>query len=303
MDVHDGIPEIFGAAREAGLRIGVVSNNPQSQILETLETAGLAPDVVVGNDQPGLRKKPAPDTYAEAAKRLGFSPATCVAVEDSLLGAEAGHAAGCHTVAVATGANSFRDLSESTFVSRCYVGFARCYVALRPGGVTQKLLSSPDEFVSYLLENVSGQLGCSIDLSWTNDDWYTLGKEFGREVRKFPVRSDSASTVDNDGAEFFARCEDAGKVVVDGSHQVDLIRFLDSGVEQLSSGRPLVVLIDGICHGAGIDLSVKIPSAKISSAEDPRHTWESIFSGLGTVLDRMVGDRSAAPNPQKVTLA
>ncbi|MEO7195054.1 MAG: HAD family phosphatase, partial [Pseudonocardiaceae bacterium] len=140
MAIHDGIPEIIAAARDQGMPIAVVSNNPHVEIRKTLANAGIIADIIVGNDEPGLRKKPAPDTYREAATRLGFPPASCVAVEDSLLGAEAASAAGCYTVGVATGANSFRELSESAHVSCCYTSFARCYVSLGRAGVTAKTL-------------------------------------------------------------------------------------------------------------------------------------------------------------------
>jgi beta-phosphoglucomutase-like phosphatase (HAD superfamily) len=40
----------------------------------------------------GLRGKPAPDGFLEAARRLGVAPARAVVVEDALAGVAAGHA-------------------------------------------------------------------------------------------------------------------------------------------------------------------------------------------------------------------
>ncbi|MGH3828309.1 MAG: HAD family hydrolase, partial [Pseudonocardiaceae bacterium] len=285
MAIHDGIPEIIAAARARGMPIGVVSNNPHNEIRQALANAGLIADIIVGNDEPSLRKKPAPDTYREAATRLGFRPASCVAVEDSLLGAEAANAAGCYTVGVATGANSFRELSESPHVSCCYTSFARCHVCLGRAGVTAKSLGSPNEFVSHMIEHIAWRLGCSIDLCWTNDDWHELGAALGREVRKLPLRRDAASTIgmiDDGSAEIHLRAANPGGALLTASRQVDLEWFLSSRAEQLSDGRPLVAVLEGLGAGGDLDLSITV-----ASFEDPHHTWEGVFRGVGIALDTM----------------
>ncbi|MGB6165346.1 MAG: HAD family phosphatase [Pseudonocardiaceae bacterium] len=292
---HDGIPEIIEAARGQGMPIGVVSNNPHGEIHEILAGTGLVVDVIVGNDEPGLRKKPAPDTYQEAATRLGLQTSVCVAVEDSLLGAEAASTAGCYTVAVATGANSFSELSESSHVSRCYTSFTRCYVSLGRAGVMSKTLSSPNEFVSHMIEHIAWRLGCSIDLSWTNDDWRGLGSALGREVRKLSIRREAARTIgmiDDGSAEIQVTTTSSGGAVLTASRQVDLEWFLSSRAEQLSDGKPLVEVLKGL--GAGGDLDLKI---LVASFEDPHHTWEGIFRGVGITLDTMFNEQPVAPNP------
>ena len=108
--VHDGVVEILTEARDRGLQAAVVSNNPVADVERMLVTAGLQDyfSVVVGNDDPGMAKKPAPDSYLEAGRRLEGA-AQRVALEDSLLGAQAANAAGCWTVGVATGATDFGD--------------------------------------------------------------------------------------------------------------------------------------------------------------------------------------------------
>src|SRR5439155_13122936 len=86
--VHVGVREILAAARAAGLGTAVVSNNSRLELEAMLAAAGLRREVdeVVGNDVRGLRIKPEPDAYFEAARRLSAAPSKCVAVEDSLLG-------------------------------------------------------------------------------------------------------------------------------------------------------------------------------------------------------------------------
>ncbi len=95
------------------------TNGPRDRALEALRITGLAPhfgdrlttfeDVVNG--------KPAPDIYELAARRAGFAPNQCVVVEDSVTGATAALAAGCHVIGftgvahdVAAKTNALRNL-------------------------------------------------------------------------------------------------------------------------------------------------------------------------------------------------
>jgi HAD superfamily hydrolase (TIGR01509 family) len=125
--IHEGIPEILSAARAAGLRQAVVSNNPQDEVVTILTNSGLLDrfDVVAGNDGSGRAKKPAPDSYLFAAEALGLAPARCAAVEDSVLGLRAARASGAYVVAVATGAEPIATLRSSGLADACYARFAR----------------------------------------------------------------------------------------------------------------------------------------------------------------------------------
>jgi HAD superfamily hydrolase (TIGR01509 family) len=116
--VHVGVEDLLQSARDAGLACAVVSNNPEIEVVEVLERSSIAQyfDAVVGNDRPGLRKKPEPDPYLEGARLLGVDPRQCVVIEDSLLGAQAGRAAGCYVVGVATGATELDALRHSDYV-------------------------------------------------------------------------------------------------------------------------------------------------------------------------------------------
>ena len=64
-----------------------------------LAAAGIAPRVLVTRDQIE-RGKPAPDGYLRAAELLGVEPGECIVVEDTVVGIEAGRAAGMTTVGV-----------------------------------------------------------------------------------------------------------------------------------------------------------------------------------------------------------
>jgi HAD superfamily hydrolase (TIGR01509 family) len=125
--VHAGILEILAAARAKGLRQAVVSNNPQDEVVKILDNSGLLDrfEVVAGNDGSGRAKKPAPDSYVFAARSLGLDPATCAAVEDSVLGLRAARASGAYVVAVATGPELLETLKSSGLADVCYPSFGR----------------------------------------------------------------------------------------------------------------------------------------------------------------------------------
>jgi len=80
-----------------GIRIAVVSSsNNCAAVLEAAGFASLFDMRVDGLDlaRLGLRGKPAPDAFLEAARRLGAEPGRSVVVEDAVAGVEAGRAGG-----------------------------------------------------------------------------------------------------------------------------------------------------------------------------------------------------------------
>ena len=97
-------PDAIAAAhalRARGVPLAVASSSPRERLERTLGRAGLldAFDVVVSGDEVE-HGKPAPDMFLLAASRLGVAPQTCVVVEDSPPGVQAGIAAGMFTLAV-----------------------------------------------------------------------------------------------------------------------------------------------------------------------------------------------------------
>lgn len=92
---YEGSVRYLHAAREAGLRRGVVSSSTNCR--EVLEAAGIADLLeahVDGNvaEREGLRGKPAPDTFLAGARALGVGPDAAAVFEDALAGVEAGRA-------------------------------------------------------------------------------------------------------------------------------------------------------------------------------------------------------------------
>jgi HAD superfamily hydrolase (TIGR01509 family) len=83
--------------------LAVASNNAEPIVRESLAALGLADRfsavLCAGGPYAG---KPAPDLYLAAAAALGADPVLTVALEDSVTGAAAAHAAGCFTIGVPT---------------------------------------------------------------------------------------------------------------------------------------------------------------------------------------------------------
>ena len=100
---HTGVEVFPGSVawvrelREAGLRTAVVSSSRNcAAVLDITGIANLFDTRVDGDTalELGLPGKPAPDTFLEAAQRLGVPPQRAIVVEDALAGVDAGRAGG-----------------------------------------------------------------------------------------------------------------------------------------------------------------------------------------------------------------
>lgn len=83
--------------RDAGLKTAVVSSSKNAgQVLLAADMTHLFDDRVDGvvAEEMRLPGKPAPDTFLEAARRLGATPDRTVVVEDAIVGVEAGRLGG-----------------------------------------------------------------------------------------------------------------------------------------------------------------------------------------------------------------
>ena len=100
-DPMRGVPELLAALRRAAIPAAIASSAPARWVIGAVERLGIRPlfDAVVTGDEVA-RRKPAPDVYLEAARRLGADPARSVAIEDSAPGITAARAAGMKAVAI-----------------------------------------------------------------------------------------------------------------------------------------------------------------------------------------------------------
>jgi beta-phosphoglucomutase family hydrolase len=95
VEVYEGSVRFVQAAREAGLKLAVVSSSKNcSEVLHAAKLRGAFDAQVDGNvaEAMHLQGKPAPDTYLEAARMLRIAPAAAAVFEDALAGVEAGRA-------------------------------------------------------------------------------------------------------------------------------------------------------------------------------------------------------------------
>ena len=96
-----GIRELLLALQHANVPAAIASTAPSRWVVPSAERIGIRSlfrAVVTGDEV--ARRKPAPDVYLEAARRLGVDPARSIAIEDSGPGIAAAHAAGMTTVAI-----------------------------------------------------------------------------------------------------------------------------------------------------------------------------------------------------------
>lgn len=98
-----GAAELVATCRRAGLNIAVASSADCIKIEANLRQIGLPPatwDALVSAED-ARHKKPAPDLFLAAARRLALAPSQCVVIEDAVNGILAAKAAGMRCVAVA----------------------------------------------------------------------------------------------------------------------------------------------------------------------------------------------------------
>jgi sugar-phosphatase len=117
----DGVNAIDGAQQLLSSlplhRWGVVTSGGQELARARLARAGLPfPSILVSGDDVA-HGKPAPDPYLEATSRIGFPPASCVAVEDAPAGIQSARDAGIRVIGVAT-THAKRQLAPAEVVDR-----------------------------------------------------------------------------------------------------------------------------------------------------------------------------------------
>jgi HAD superfamily hydrolase (TIGR01509 family) len=99
-----GAVEFVRACAERGLAVAVATSTDYIKMMANLEAIGLA-EGVFGALVNGLdveRRKPFPDLFLEAARRLGAEPRNCWVVEDSVSGVQAAKAAGMRCLGLLT---------------------------------------------------------------------------------------------------------------------------------------------------------------------------------------------------------
>jgi len=98
-----GFEAVRAAARERGLKLAICTASTPENMALAFERFGLDRhmDTVV-SPADGVRGKPHPDIFLEAARRLGVAPEHCIVFEDAPLGIEAARRARMMAVALTT---------------------------------------------------------------------------------------------------------------------------------------------------------------------------------------------------------
>jgi HAD superfamily hydrolase (TIGR01509 family) len=90
-----GALELLMELKQAGVKTALVTMSMRRMALAVAEAIPFqAFDVVVAGDDVTFGK-PHPEPYQKAAALLGFEPAECIAIEDSVTGLRSAEAAGC----------------------------------------------------------------------------------------------------------------------------------------------------------------------------------------------------------------
>lgn len=103
LELIHGVELLCDAGRERGMKLAICTASTPENMALAFGRFGLDTrmDAVV-SPADGLRGKPHPDIFLEAARRIGVPPAQCLVYEDAPLGIEAARRAGMLAVALTT---------------------------------------------------------------------------------------------------------------------------------------------------------------------------------------------------------
>ena len=93
--LRPGIARLLDEARAAGIRLAIATTTSRPNVDALLRaTLGHDPFEVIAAGDEVAAKKPAPDVYTLALRRLDLPPAACIAIEDTLNGLRSAQGAG-----------------------------------------------------------------------------------------------------------------------------------------------------------------------------------------------------------------
>lgn len=118
--LRPGIARIMREARRDGVRLAIVTNASLKTLRPVLKYS-MGPELaaeleIIASGEEVQHKKPAPDLYQLAMRRLNVQPGECVALEDSQMGLEAATAAGIAAVVTINRDTLEQNFSEAALV-------------------------------------------------------------------------------------------------------------------------------------------------------------------------------------------
>jgi HAD superfamily hydrolase (TIGR01509 family) len=131
----EGARELLDTLAESAVPMALVTNTRRALTERALDSIGRHYFAVSVCGDEVVRAKPAPDPYQRAAMLLGFDPAQCLAVEDSVTGAAAAEDAGCPVLVVPNDVEvpgSPRRRHVASLADLSVVGLREVYAQLQP---------------------------------------------------------------------------------------------------------------------------------------------------------------------------
>jgi HAD superfamily hydrolase (TIGR01509 family) len=103
-----GVMSFIRKCKNKKLKLAVATSADEIKMTVNLKAAGLYTGVfdATVNGLEVIHKKPHPEIYLKAAKKLNLEPSACLVVEDAVNGIEAARAAGARCLAVTTSFNA-----------------------------------------------------------------------------------------------------------------------------------------------------------------------------------------------------
>ncbi len=96
-----GITQTLETVRSRGISMGVASNSRQERLRSALESCGILSFFKYTESAFDLgMRKPDPWVYTHIMEKIGVKPQSCIIIEDSTIGIEAGKASGARVVAL-----------------------------------------------------------------------------------------------------------------------------------------------------------------------------------------------------------
>ncbi len=120
LPLREGVARLLEEARREGLRLGIATTTTRANV-EALLEANLGAEgrdlfeVIAAADSAPV-KKPAPDVYLHALEAMGLSSTETLAIEDSVNGVRAAHAAGLPVLVTVSDYTRGQDFSAAELV-------------------------------------------------------------------------------------------------------------------------------------------------------------------------------------------
>lgn len=111
---YDGIYDTISELKAGGMKLGVLSNKPDSRAVDVIEALfGKQYFDIIQGQVDGIPRKPSPDGALKMAGEFGIHPSECVYVGDTNTDMLTGKQAGMFTVGVLWGFRDKKELEEN----------------------------------------------------------------------------------------------------------------------------------------------------------------------------------------------